>query len=173
MPSKTKKLGGYLFYLLLSNVIYGLFVYQVFTWLVGYSLLYAYLGNLLLIILGLAWDEYMQRHLQSKKLTIQLKQEKDRELNQRFVRWLMESFISFKTALYLFYVFILIISQFIKFFPELLGENAKIFISANDYSILFLIALDTMSTQFAKDRQRMKIIAKNLEKALAEDDEAS
>jgi len=173
MPSMIKRMSSYLFYLLLSNVIYGLFVYHVFTWLSGYSLHYAYFGNILLIILGLVWDECSQRYLQSKKLAKQLNKEKDREMNQRIVSWIMESFISFKTALYLFYVFILIISQLIKFAPTMLGENVTTFVSANDYSILLLIALDTMSTHFSKDRQRMKIIAENLEKALTEEDETS
>jgi len=173
MPNMIKRVSSYICYLLLSNVIYGLFVYHVFTWLSGYSLRYAYFGNVLLIILGLVWDECSQRYLQSKKLAAQLNKEKDRELNQRVVSWIMESFISFKTALYLFYVFILIISQLIKFDLSLLEENVTTFVSANDYSILLLIALDTMSTQFSNDRQRMKTIAENLEKTFAEEDEDS
>ena len=170
MPNTMKKIGEYSVYFLWSNALYGLVVYSVFRWLASYSLLYAYLGNLALIVLGLAMDEYMQRMLQSEKLVAELKKEKDSEKNFRFIHWIMDSFISFKTSLYLFYVLILIVSQIIKFDHALVGENMRVFISANDYSILLLIALDTLIRQFSNDRGRMRSISENLKKALDEAD---
>ena len=53
MSEKIKKIVKYVLYALTSNVIYGLLLFFVFTRLAGYSLLYAYLGNLALIIIGL------------------------------------------------------------------------------------------------------------------------
>ena len=169
MPNTMRKIGKYSVYFLWSNLIYGLIVYHVFTWLSGRSLLYAYFENLALIIVGLCIDEYMQRALQSEKLVVELKAEKDGEKNARFVRWITDSFISFKTSLYLFYVVILIFSQIIRFDPTLVGENMGAFINANDYSILVLIALDTLIKQFSSDRDRMKVISENLVKALGKD----
>lgn len=124
--------------------------------LAGYSLLYAHFGNLALIVVGLAIDEYMYKMLQSKKLVAQLKQEKDMETNYRLIQWIMDNFVSFKSILYLFYIIILVVSKIIDFNPELLGDDIGSFIRANDYSILFLLAFDTLISQFTKDRTRMK-----------------
>ena len=168
MPNKARQISKHLLYIIGSNVIYGLVVYYAFTWLSGYSLLYAYLGNLTLIAFGLAIDEYTQKMLQSKKLVMQLKEDKHREKNYRLVQWITDSFISFKTILYLFYVIILITSQIISFNPTLLSENVRNFISANSYSILFLIALDRLIVQFFDDKKKMKKVAENLKKSLAE-----
>ena len=57
MSETIGKIINYVLYVLLSNVIYGLLIFFVFTWLVRYSLLYAYLGNLSLIIIGLGMNE--------------------------------------------------------------------------------------------------------------------
>ena len=169
MANKIKQISKYVFYLIWSNAIYGLLVYGVFTWLSNYSLLFAYLGNLALIILGLSIDECTLKMLQSKKLVKQVKKEKNSEQNYRFIQSIMESFISFKTALYLFYIFILLFSQILNFHPTIVGENVRNFIRANDYSILFLLATDTLIANFSKDRTRMKIIFAAFKKSLAED----
>jgi len=171
MSNKIKRIGKHLFYILWSNVLYGLLLYFVFTWLAGYSLLYAYFWNLALIILGLAIDAYLLQMLQSKKIIMQLKEEKDAEKNYRLIQWIMDSFVSFKTILYLFYVVILIVSQVISINPTLVGENISNFIMANNYSILFLIAFDMLLSQFTKDKERMKEISENLKKSLAEKEE--
>ena len=166
MQNKIKQIGRYVSYLLWSNVIYGLIVYHVFIWLARYSLLFAYLGNLALIMLGLLIDEYTIQMLQSQKLVRELMEDKKNEKNYQFVQRIMDSFISFKTALYLFYLFILVFSQMITLHPSLVGENIQNFIKANDYSILFLLALDTLIAHFSKDREKMKKISDTLKKSL-------
>ena len=168
MPNKIKQTGKYLLYILWSNIIYGLIVYYTFIWLSGYSLLYAYFGNLALIVFGLAIDGYSQKLLQSKKLVVQLKEDKNSEKNTRIVGMLIDSFVSFKTVLYLFYAFILIVSQIIDFYPLLVSENVKNFISANNYSILLLIALDMLTRQFSEDRERMQKLSEKFKKSLME-----
>ena len=168
MASKLKQLGKFLLFLLWSNTIYGFLVYYIFTWLAQYSLVYAYLGNLAMIILGLTLDECGLRMLQSPKLITQLKNDKDFEKNYRLTHTMIENFVSFKAALYLFYIFILLISQIIHFTPSLVSPNVQNFIDANSYSILFLLAFDTFIAQFAKDRIQMKKIAENLQKSFAE-----
>ena len=68
MLNKTQQISKYILYEILGNVVYGLVLYYVFTWLAGYSFIYAYLWNVALIILGLAIDEYAKKMFQSKKL---------------------------------------------------------------------------------------------------------
>ena len=171
MRSKIRQISRYAIYILWSNAIYGLIVYSVFTWLSPYSLLLAYGGNLALIFLGLALDEYSLKMLQSKKLVVQVKEEKDSEKNYRLVQQIMDSFVSFKTALYLFYLFILIFSQIINLYPAFANENIRNFIKANDYSVLFLLALDTLTARFTRDRERMKIISETFKKSMSETEE--
>ena len=156
MLEKFKQMSRHLIYILGSNIIYGFIVYYVFMWLSDYSLLYAYLGNIVLIISGLAIDNYSQNVLQSSEFAMQLKKEKNKDKYYRMFQLLIDSFISFKTILYLFYVFILIVSQIVKFYPDLVSENIRNFIGANDYSILFLISLDSLAGQFINDKKRMK-----------------
>ena len=162
MKNKIKKLCRHLLYIICTNFIYGVILYNVCTWLAGFSLMHAFLGNLALILMGLALDEQNYKMFQSDYLYLQIAQiekEKDRERNYRIIQWMMDSFVSFKTVLYVFYVFILIVSQVIDFNPALVGEDLGNFIIANRYSILLLIAFDMIIGQFSKDKERMEEIA--------------
>jgi len=165
MLNKFKKITGYLLYILYSNIIFGFILYYTFTWLVGYSPLYAYLGNLAFIILGLILDEYvikvLVRDLQLKK--------RAKKSEKVLIISLLSSYISFKTVLYLFYIFILIISQIIKFYPDLLNEALGNFISANTYSILLLMSIDKIILQFIKDRSKMNEILEKFKDYLNEE----
>jgi hypothetical protein len=172
MKEKIKRILKFILFFIYTNAIYGLIVYFVFTWLAGYSLLAGYLGNLVLIILGLTIDANMYKMLQSKKLVKELKDDKNSEQAYRYIQNLLKNYISFKTALYLFYVIILVLSQVIVFYPTLFNENISHFIMANNYSILILIAFDMLSSQFLKDKERKKEIAGKLERALSEDDDS-
>ena len=157
MLNRIKKIGRHLLYAVFSNIIYGLILYHVCTWLAGYSLLYAYLGNLVLIIAGLALDELIYKMYRSKNLVVQLKKEKDIEKNYRLIQWHMDSFVSFKAVLYLFYIVVLVFSQIIEFSPapNLVGEDLGNFILTTQYSIVLLVALDMLIGQFAKDKEKM------------------
>jgi len=169
MSKQILQMGKYLFYILYSNTLYGIILYIVFTWLSGFSLLYAYFGNLALIILALVLDEYTHRMLQSEKLVVELKEVRSKGgKSHRLVQWMTDSFVSFKTALYLFYALILVFSQLIDFYPTLFGENLSNFILTNNYSILLLITFDMLIRQFSKDRKRMDKIATDLKKSLDE-----
>ena len=174
MRNKIVQMSKYIAYIFFSNLIYGFILYFVFTWLSGFSQLYAFFGNLALIIMGLAVDEYQQKWMLSNKMITdikQLKNEKDIEKNYRLVRRMIDSFVSFKTVLYIFYVFILIASQIITFNPALVGGNLSNFVLANSYSILPVIAIDMLIKQFSKDRKRMAKASENLEKAFTENQE--
>ena len=168
MNKKLKQITTYTLFSFITNVVYGFILYFVFTWLSGYSQLYAYMGNLVLIIAVLAMDEYTLKMLQSEKFVTKLKQEKDPEKSYRFIQQALNNIGSFKADLYLFYVIVLVVSQVVQFYPTLVGENLVNFILANNYSILFLIAFDALIGQFSKDRTKMKNILEKLKQSLDE-----
>ena len=173
MTGKIKKAIQYSLYILLTNVIYWCVVYYTYIWLAGYSRLFAYLGNLALIILGLALDIFMYKFYESKEFIAMMKKEKDIEKSYRLIQLQLDSFVSFKAVLYIFYILILVFSQIIDFYPALVSENINNFISANSYSILLLIAFDQVIGQFSKDRNRTRKISEKLQKDLtdAQEDE--
>lgn len=171
MLNKIIQISKFILYDVVFIIIYGVILYFIFIWLAGYSLLYAYLGNLALIFLVLAVDEYSIKTLESKDLTGRLMNEKDMEKSYNSIQDAINSSISFKTELYLFYVFILIFSQIIDFNPSLVGKDVSSFILANSYSIILLIAFDRIIQNFSNDRERMKKISANIKKSLDESKE--
>lgn len=173
MRDKVKKTSKYILYALYTNLIFGLIYYFAFTWLVKYSLLYAYLGSVALIIIGLILDKYVRKMILSEKIAIQIKdlKDEDREKSYRIIQWLMDSFVSFKTILFVFYFFILVVSQIINIAPTLVNESFGKFIHANSYGIVLIIAFDRIAAQFAKDRKRMKKASEELDKALYENED--
>ena len=159
MSEKIKKLSKYLLYIIITNLIYGVLLWYICTWLAKYSMVYAYLGNIVMIILGLLLDEIIPATYRSRKFTEQLKQEKNLKENLRIIRLQLDNFISFKTALYLFYILILVIAQIREFAPDLITGNLRNFILATEYSILLLVAFDALIKQFYDDRKRIEKIA--------------
>jgi hypothetical protein len=168
MVNKIINIIKHLLYAIISNVLYAFVIYYAYIWLVGYSLLYAYLGNLGIIIIALTFDELTFKYFQSKKIVKQIKKEKDIKKAYYTIQSFLDSFISFKTILYLFYIFILIASQIIDFYPTLINENLVNFILANRYSILILIAFDRLIAQFSNEKRRIKEITAKLKKDLIE-----
>ena len=167
MLSKTMQMSKYLISVLYI-AIYGLISYFVFIWLIGYSQLYAYLGNLALIVIVLAIDELTIKMIQSEKFVARIKKETDSEKKYLILERGLGMTHSFKTELYLFYVFVLIGSQVIEFSPGLAGGNLGSFILANNYSILLLIAFDTLISQFTKDREKIKKVVERLRNSFIE-----
>ena len=173
MLNKVKEARKYLVYALVSNILFGTVYYFTFSWLSAYSLLYAYLGSLALIWIGLKLDEYMKKAITSEKVIADIKQlgEVDREKNQRLMRWLMDSFVSFKTILFVFYLFVLIVSQIVMIDPSLVSKELNDFLTANSYGIVLLTAVDMIITQFSMDRREMKENAEVFERMMREDEE--
>ncbi len=160
MKNKIKKMAGYVFYIIMSNALYGILLYFMVTWLLKYSELYAYLGNLAFIIICLLLDRLiLLKVLQPKKLAEEIKKikkEEDRILNNRVIKWQLNYFVSFKTSLFFFYIFVLLFSQIIKFNPELVSPEIGSFINSIDYSVIILLAFKDFSEEFLKDRNRME-----------------
>ena len=168
MLDRIKQIGKRLLAYLVYIAIYGFVLYCIFTWLASYSLLFAYFGNLALIIIAITLDELMLKRIQSEKFVIYVKKLKDPEKSYRSVRRNLDTSVSLKTDLYVFYILVLIASQIIVFYPALVSEEIGNFIQANNYSILFLIAFDALARQFSKDRERIKKITEEFEKEFNE-----
>ena len=173
MGAKLKRIIKFILFFIYSNAIYGVIVFLVFTWLSKYSLLAGYLGNLALIIIGLAIDSKIRKFVQPQNVIKQLENEKDAEKGYRYIQLLLENYVSFKIVLYLFYVIILILSQVLAYNPTLLSENISNFIIANEYSIMFLMALDMLFEQFRKDKSFFRTISENLKNAISEKDDTA
>ena len=168
MPNKIKQIIKYVGYIIFGGVLWGLFMYFIYTWFVGYSLLLAYLVNLALIVIALVADVYtlkvLEKAMQSKELLKEMEK-------SRFIRFYFDAFISFKAILYLFYIAIMIFSQVIDYYPTLTPDSLGSFIVANEYSILILIAIDLFSGQFSRDKHKRKELSEKLERLLAEKDD--
>ncbi|AMP20464.1 hypothetical protein AZF37_04120 [endosymbiont 'TC1' of Trimyema compressum] len=81
---------------------------------------------------------------------------KTQKHNHRVILWIMDSYVSFKTVLFIFYFLILIISQVINIFPSIAGETLTNFILANNSGLVLVVVYDRILNQFSKDRQAMK-----------------
>jgi len=175
MPTKIMKMFRYLLYAVLSNVLYGFILYNVYTLLNKYSETLAFLGNISLIIIGLALDEYTLKIFQSKKFVMQIKdlKKEDIEKNYRLIKWIMDSFVSFKTVLYLFYIFLLVAAQLSYAYPIriIISTELSRFFHDNAYGILILVAFDMLIGQFSRDRERMKKVSAIFEENFTEDQE--
>ena len=166
MLNRIKQINKYLIYDIFGMAAYGLFLYFGFTWLAGLSLIYGYLWNYALIILAISFDGYANKMMLSDATIMMLKEKYDVE---KAYRMIAGGFITFKTLLYLFYLFILIASQIIDVNPALISENLVNFILANNYSILFLLAFDSFIGQFSKDNERKKKILEKIKKSENQD----
>ena len=169
MLNKLKQIIKYVLYILFGSVIYGIILFLVYTWLAGYSLVLAYLGNLALIIIAIVSDNLAFKVYDS---AMQTDKHVEEFKKSRFLRFQLDSYISFKTTLYMFYIFILFFSQIINANPILLNQDLLNFISANEYGILLLIAVDLLIGQFKKDREKSTEYQKKIEKYLADNQDA-
>ncbi|MCL2708705.1 MAG: hypothetical protein FWF03_06275 [Defluviitaleaceae bacterium] len=166
MKRTLLKIIKYLAYIVMSNAVYGLIIYFTYTWIAAYSAPLAYLINLVLIAAGLALDELLIRIYKSKYIVENLRKTKDAEKEFRLIKLQAEYFVSFKSALYLFYVLVLVASKLIDSGMTFFGENVSGFIAANTYGILVLIAFDQLIGQFAKDRKKMSEALEKLRRDL-------
>ena len=160
MRSKRKPINKYFIYDIFGMIAYGLILYFGFTWLSGFSLLCAYLWNLALIILAVSFDGYAVKMMQSDAV---IKKYKEKYGLEKAHLMVSGGFISFKTLIYSFYLFIFISSRVIDFSPALVNKNLADFVLSNNHSILFLLAFDTLIGQFSKDRERTKGILSRLD----------
>lgn len=148
------KYGCYIIY---SNLIFAFIVYFTYTWLSKYSLAFVYIGNAVLILVALLIDTWAYRQLNQ---IMDSDTDFNKVKNSKLFLFYLESFVSFKTVLYLFYIIILIISEVISYNPNILSEGVMNFIVANKYSVVLLIAIERLIKQLEVDRSKTKMTLK-------------
>ena len=119
----------------------------VFNNLAGRSMLAATVTNFALIIVFLVEDR-LGEYFAAKQ------QMKDPNKKQNVFMRILKSYlnsVSFKTALYLFYIFILVCSAIDNVEPGLFSEGFSLYLLTVEYGILVLVAADTFLNQFFKD----------------------
>ena len=175
MSTKIMKMFRYLLYAVLSNVLYGFILYCGYALLENYSQALAFLWNISLIIIVLVLDEYTLKLFQSKKFVMHIKnlEKEDIEKNYRLIKWIMDSFVSFKTVLYMFYIFLLVASQLLYVYPIriIITNRLRSFFSFNVLGIFILFAFDMLIGQFSRDRERMKKVSAIFEENFTEEQE--
>ena len=95
---------------------------------------------------------------------------KNQKQNHKIILWIMNSYVSFKTVLFIFYFLILIISQVINIFTSIAGETLTNFILVNNSGLVLVVAYDRILNQFSKDRQAMKERLEKIKNYLQDND---
>jgi len=155
MTNKKSHILIYILIALIPATLYALFAYFViFRLLARESMLLSYLWNIGAIVLLLIIDKYTDDKLLSKDFVVTHK--------NYFVAALVHTlhFISFHTALYLFYIFVLIVSRVAILSPDLLPENIQHFVLSVEYCLILLVVFDKFLDYLITDSERVKRISK-------------
>ena len=146
--------------IMITAVLFGLITYYViYSQLAGGHRLMAYVYNIVLIAAILVLDRLLNHCM-----------EKDGFLTQersRFGHFLahclfVTHFISFKTALYLFYIVMLVVSRVSILEPGIIDSHYLSFIYSVEYGVLLLIPLDKFLELLTKDDTRILRILKRI-----------
>lgn len=150
MMSRMFFLTKYILYAIFATTVYGCISYfSIYKQFAGLSLLYTYVGNMVMIILSLTLDSIIHGVLQSKDFVLTKK-------NYRFARFMyMDSYVSFRTTVYLFYIIILVVSQVLSFIPTPVNEDIEKFTTTIEYGIILVIAFDALIASVFKDMDRI------------------
>jgi len=151
--SKSTQVFFYVLYSLLMAVAYGLVsFFVVYRLLANEVVLTAYIWNIVFIVGFIALDKLANDILLSDELVITKK--------NYYVAMVLHatSYVSFKTVLYLFYTFILIVSRISILEPNLMSADFRGFVLSIEYCLILVVAFDKFSEHLLKDDRRIKRI---------------
>ena len=154
MPGKTKDIILYIAFAMIPAAAYGLFSYFIiYTRLAGRSMLHSYLWNIAFIIAFLIFDKFTSDILLSKEFVITKK--------TYFIAGVMHvlSFVSFKTAMYLFYIVVLIASRISILAPDSVPYGLHGFVLSVEYCLILLVVFDKFIEYLLEDGVRMKRVS--------------
>ena len=154
MPKNIRTIIIYVAFAILMAVVYGYAAFTaIFMNLADGSMLHAYLWNIIFIIILLVYDKIAQTRMQSPKFVITKR-------NYFIALWMhIENYISFKTTLYIFYIFILIASRVTTIDPTLVSEDFRNFVLSIEYGLILVIAFDKLVEHLFKDLKRAKTVS--------------
>jgi len=154
MGNKIAQVSAYMFHAAVAAIVYGLASYFfIYRGIAREVMLYAYLWNIVFIIICLILDKIANEILLAKEYVIT-------EANY-FASGLLHmfSFISFKTTLYLFYTFVLIVSRVSILEPELISDGFRGFVLSIEYCLILVVTFDKFIEHLTKDDMRIKRIS--------------
>jgi len=134
-------------------VVYGFIsFFIVYRLLANEVILIAYIWNIVFIIVFIILDKLANDILLSDELVI--------TKSNYYIAMIIHtlSFISFKTILYLFYTFILIISRVSVLEPNLVSADFRGFVLSIEYCLILVVAFDKFSEYLLKDDRKIKRI---------------
>ena len=114
------------------------------------GLLAATIWNFALIIFFLISEKVEFYFAKKLKAKYEISEKKPNILIRILIKYLGGD-VSFKTALYLFYIFVLVCSAINAVEPYLFNEEFAAYLLTVEYGILVLVAADTFINQFFKD----------------------
>ena len=159
MKNKTIPIAAYILHTIFSAALYGVLAFFViYRGLAGSVMLAAYLWNIAFIIMFLILDKVANDILLSDDVVITRK--------NYFVTILIHvfTFISFKTTLYFFYSFVLIVSRISLLEPNLIHGDFRNFVLALEYCLILVVVFDKFIEYLMKDNKRIKKITMKFEK---------
>ncbi|MCL2574737.1 MAG: hypothetical protein FWE34_09335 [Defluviitaleaceae bacterium] len=157
MKNKLSTTLKYMTLAILTATIYGYAAYTViYQNLADGSILHAYLWNVVFIIILLIIDKLLHAELLSDKFKVTKR-------NYFYAIWMyFENLISFKTTIYVFYIFILITSRVTTIDPTLVSEDFRNFVLSIEYGLILVVAFDKLMEHLFKDIVRAKVFSNKL-----------
>ena len=141
---------------LITAVLYGLFAYFfIYRMLAGRRSVTAYAINLFFIVVILLVDKYIHVKMDRKEFLV-ADRGRLRNISAKVLFYC--HFVSFKTGLYLFYLFMLVVSRLSTLEPGMIDPDLRTFILSVEYGILLLLPLDKFLELLMKDNTRMKTV---------------
>ena len=132
--------------------IFGIFsFYVIYRRIAGEVPLYAYLWNLAFIVLLLLVEKFEDSFMLSKRFAITQQTEPYKVVLARVLY--ITHIVSFKTALYLYYVVILLVSRAAVLEPTIISDYLRSYIHSIEYCVLLLIPFDKFLEQIVKDER--------------------
>ena len=148
MQTLKKKVSGFLWAVWIAWGHYWLSII-VFNNTAEQSLIAATVWNFALIIFWLAFEKAEYYFVCKLKAKYKDNEKKPNIFTRMLIAYL--SGISFKTALYLFYIYILVCSAINAVEPDFFSEGFSAYLLTVEYGILVLVAADNFLNQLFKD----------------------
>ncbi|MCL2407044.1 MAG: hypothetical protein FWC95_03870 [Defluviitaleaceae bacterium] len=149
---KVYKVAYLIEIILIASLYWVFFNLVIFQWLAGGNNFAAYIINLGVIAMILVMDELASHHTAREDFFT-----KRRSKFRGFIAKILfySHIVSFKSALYLFYILMLVLSRVTNLDQNILSREDISFIYSVEYGILLLIPLDKLIDLIVKDDKRM------------------
>jgi len=157
--AKIIRIAGYGITAVFLAFAFGFFTYHVTTGIAGNSVILSYLFNIVYIFVLLLIDMILYAKMESKKLIIT----KENYKKYRFAY--LDSYVSSKTTVYLFYLFVLIAGQLHYFNPALLSGEFGDYLESIKYCLVIVMAIDKLIEHLFKDIKRVNKLSEKFEES--------